>query len=261
MTRTKEIKINREKNIVTRPLGLWTPQVHDFLHAIKANSFISVPEPISINYDTGTEQVSFVKGSVFNYPLPELAKSIETLKSSAIMLRRYHDISEEFALSKKYDNSLWKLPAMEPIEVMCHGDFAHYNVTLDSNGRALGIIDFDTCHPGPRSWDIAYALYRWSPMSNPNNQDGFGTLRDQATRANLFCNVYGCDIALRSGLPDMVVARLEHLVDFMEKESTKGNDVYTQNILQGHLKLYTADICYVNLNKQFFIDALTKLEF
>jgi aminoglycoside phosphotransferase (APT) family kinase protein len=60
---------------------------------------------------------------------------------------------------------------IDPIEVMCHGDFAPYNVTI-VDGEAFGIIDFDTLHPGPKMWDIAYAVYRWVPFTNPANPDG-----------------------------------------------------------------------------------------
>ncbi len=34
-------------------------------------------------------------------------------------------------------------------------DFAPYNITF-VDGCVHGIIDFDTLHPGPRIWDVAY---------------------------------------------------------------------------------------------------------
>ncbi|MGI4776165.1 MAG: phosphotransferase [Janthinobacterium lividum] len=33
---------------------------------------------------------------------------------------------------------------------MCHGDFAPHNVVY-SKDQAIGIIDFDVCHPAPRA--------------------------------------------------------------------------------------------------------------
>ena len=61
---------------------------------------------------------------------------------------------------------------------MCHGDFAPYNVVLKGE-QAVGIIDFDTCHPGSRLWDISYALYRWSPFMHLKNPDRLGSLEEQ----------------------------------------------------------------------------------
>ena len=79
--------------------------------------------------------------------------------SAAKLLRTYHDATESFITPETFKLS-WMLPVKEPAEVIVHGDFAPYNVALKGN-RAVGIIDFDTAHPAPRLWDIAYAVYRW----------------------------------------------------------------------------------------------------
>ena len=59
-------------------------------------------------------------------------------------------------------------------------------------------------------------------------------------------------------LPDLIITRLEVLIDFMEREAKSGNSTYAQNIDKGHAKLYADDIIYITNNKQFFIDSLTK---
>ena len=41
----------------------------------------------------------------------------------------------------------WQLSGRYPIEVICHGDYAPYNVVLNGK-QAVGIVDFDTAHPG-----------------------------------------------------------------------------------------------------------------
>jgi len=71
--------------------------------------------------------------------------------------------------------------------------------------QAIGIIDFDVSHPGPRSWDIAYALYRWAPFTNPNNKDGFGSIYDQIKRARLFCEAYGLAKKHRRGMARLMI--------------------------------------------------------
>lgn len=67
------------------------------------------------------------------------------------------------------------LSAVNPIEVMCHGDFAPYNVVLNGSD-AVGIIDFDTLHPGSRLSDVAYAVYRWAPLKIPETLIRWATL-------------------------------------------------------------------------------------
>lgn len=140
---------------------------------------------------------------------------------------------------------------------MCHGDFAPYNVVLDGE-QAIGIIDFDTCHPGPRSWDIAYALYRWSPFTNPNNKDGFGTIEDQILRARLFCQAYGLSDEQRIGLTNLIIERLEVLVDFLLAQAQKGNKDFELNMKDGHHLLYLADVEYIKNHLTTIEDGLRK---
>lgn len=149
----REGKIYKESERVIRPANEWTPDVHSFLRYLYENNFKNIPIPCKITED-GKEVVSFVAGDVYNYPLPELLLRDETLVSVAKMLRRYHDVGEQY-IQKLTGREKWMLPAVYPIEVMCHGDFAPYNVTI-LDGNVWGMIDFDTLHPGPRIWDVAY---------------------------------------------------------------------------------------------------------
>jgi aminoglycoside phosphotransferase (APT) family kinase protein len=34
-----------------------------------------------------------------------------------------------------------------------------------TDGRPVALIDFDVAHPGPRAWDLAYAAYRFVPLT------------------------------------------------------------------------------------------------
>ena len=56
------------------------------------------------------------------------------------------------------------MPGDLPAEVVCHNDFAPYNVVFDDGGP-VGVIDWETAAPGARVWDVAYAAYRWVPLS------------------------------------------------------------------------------------------------
>lgn len=238
-------KIARIKDQVHRPAGAWTPYVHNLLQHLRLQGFAGAPEPIGFTAE-GHEIVSYVAGDVSNYPLSEAAASVAALISAADLLRKYHDASVVFVRGLKGDEP-WLLPAREPIEVMCHGDYAPYNVALDGN-RAIGIIDFDTAHPGPRVWDITYALYRWSPLTNPHNLDGFGSEDEKIARCRLFCDVYGLSKTGRAGLILLVVERLQYLVEFMQAEADTGNEAFQANLADGHHLIYLADIDYLKAN-------------
>ncbi len=246
----RENKIARVANTVHRPAGPWTRSVHALLRHVRAVGFTAVPEPLGFD-EADNEIVTFLAGEVCNYPLSAAAASEEALVSAAQLLRAYHEATVSF-LAQNVENHTWQLPTQTPIEVICHGDFAPYNVVL--NGRqAVGIIDFDTAHPGPRIWDLAYALYRWAPFTHPQNPDGLGDLETQSGRARLFCDAYGFPAAQRDKLVDMMILRLETLVRYMQAEAHKGNEAFIANLADGHHLLYLADIKYLGEKRPFIL--------
>lgn len=240
--------IARLDNAVHRPTGFWSKSVHELLNHLKEEGFDSAPEPLGFDED-GNEIVTFLSGDVSNYPLTKAASSSEALTTAAELLRAYHDATVSF-IKKGIDQHSWLLPKREPTEVICHGDYAPYNVVLHGN-RAVAIIDFDTAHPAPRVWDIAYALYRWAPLKNPNNPDTLGCIETQTQRARHFCDAYRLPDAERIGLVDVVIERLQTLVDFMRTEAKNGNEAFQANLDDGHHLAYLDDIDYLNKNRLF----------
>jgi aminoglycoside phosphotransferase (APT) family kinase protein len=243
--------IMRRENRIHRPAGPWTPLIHRLLQHLRNEGFSGAPEPHGFD-EEGREILSHLPGEVSNYPLSDNARSLAALASAARLLRAYHQASQGF-LQDRWPAKPWQLPPREPAEVICHGDFAPYNVVLDGT-RAIGIIDFDTAHPGPRSWDLAYALYRWAPFTNPNNHDGFGALGAQIERGRLFCDAYGLPHAERAGLAAAIAERLRALVAFMFEQSQQGSADFSKNMEDGHHLLYIADVAYVEAH-QAAIDA------
>jgi Ser/Thr protein kinase RdoA (MazF antagonist) len=114
-----------------------------------------------------------------------------------------------------------------------------------NDGEVTGIIDFETAHPGPRSWDLAYAVYRWAPLSSGIGVEGLDGLDSQIRRTRIFADAYGMSLAERRALPDTVIERLGALLTFMEQEAAGGVERYRRNLQDGHDRVYRRDIAYV----------------
>ncbi|CZF81884.1 Homoserine kinase [Grimontia celer] len=245
--------IYRVRNQVIRPANKTTQTIHGLLNHLHLQGFHQCPIPIALDHER--ETVSFVEGQVYNYPLQGNIASKQTLKSAAKLLRQMHDASASYVDSLK-GNENWMLPVRKPTEVICHGDYAPYNLVLDGE-EAVGIIDFDTAHPAPRMWDLAYAVYCWAPFKT-HEFDKMGTLDEQIARAVIFCKAYGMTKEEISGLPDVMIERLEALVSFMRKEAEEGNEAFQQNLEDGHDLAYEEDIQYILQNKKDILTMLFK---
>jgi aminoglycoside phosphotransferase (APT) family kinase protein len=136
----------------------------------------------------------------------------------------------------------WHSPAHQPLEVICHGDFAPYNC-LFKGSRLTGVIDFDNAGPGPRLWDISYAIYRFAPVTAPSNPEHFGSVAEQARRARLFCDAYGLDD--RIGVVDALLERIKAMADSLREGAARGDKRFQANIDAGHLKIYEDDLAHL----------------
>jgi aminoglycoside phosphotransferase (APT) family kinase protein len=198
-------------------------------------------------WENGCETVSYLEGEVGNYPLSERVRSQEALVSSARLLRSLHDAASGYEIR---GDEVWALSPREPFETICHGDFASYNCVYDG-ATAVGVIDFDACHPAPRAWDVAYALYRFAPLTGASNPDnGAWSLDDQCRRARLFCDAYGLEGRGRAVMPELVVERLVGLVRFMRERAAAGDEKFRADLGAGHAGLYIEDAQYVLRNAE-----------
>lgn len=234
--------VRRVGATVVRPAGPHTESVHALLRYVRSRGFTGCPQVLGLDRSAGTETLSLLPGETAIYPLPPAFRTDAALVSAARLLRRYHDATVGFDLAAW---RAWFLPEREPVEVVCHGDFAPYNcVVID--GEVVGVFDFDTAHPGPRRWDAAYAAYRWVPLADPSNPDGFGDIAEQRRRLVLFCESYG------SLDPPAVVAaaieRLRALVDTMHQLAADGQEAFARHLDDGHDDLYLTDAAYLEAN-------------
>ena len=200
--------VSRRGEEVLRTAGPWTPNVHRLLQLCADSDLEGIPRPRGYTED-GRERLSYLPGTVPAYPMPDWAWTPEVLEDAARLLRRLHDAS--LPLAAVTDG--WRSPVREPAEVVCHNDFAPYNLVFD-DGRLTGVIDFDYCSPGPRLWDLAYLAYTLAPLTGALGVGPFSG-DERARRLQLLLAAYGSDASV-GDLVATIVRRLEDLADFSD---------------------------------------------
>ena len=201
-------EVLRRGDRVRRPAGFWTPAVHRLLRHLADAGMTGVPRVLE-SPDDQHESLSFVPGEVPDYPMPAWVWDEPALVSSATVLSRLH------ALTRDADRTgPWRSPTHEPVEVICHNDVAPYNLVF-TEGRAIGLIDFDFASPGPRLWDFAYLAYRIVPLTAVDVGDGFDPSHRRARLQRLQLAYGRC--FPQQQLFDMVIARLLDLADFSDR--------------------------------------------
>ncbi len=198
--------------------------------------------------DKNREILSFIQGEAGNYPLKEYMLSDIVLGEIARILRQYHDAVRDFPLSDE-----WKPIDNTPsnIEVMCHNDFAIYNIIFNQE-KPVGIIDFDVAAPGPRLWDIAYTLYTCIPLSRLYHTEAGEAVYYNRThdaerykrRIELFFETYGVK-GMEDGYLKMILLRLEGLCKYMKRKAAEGDIAFQKMIDEGHLEHYQIDIEFI----------------
>ncbi|MCB5950663.1 aminoglycoside phosphotransferase family protein [Enterococcus sp. BWT-B8] len=251
----REGQIFREGNAVIRPMNSWSKEVHDFLSFLDKQGVESVPRPLKLT--EASEYVSFVPGEVFNDPLPQIFFTDQMIISAAELLSIFHERGKNYIYNLT-GSEKWMLKSGDKAEIMCHGDFAPYNVTIIDN-KAFGIIDFDTLHPGSKMEDVAYAVYRWCLLDG--GQAGEISWSEKIRKIKLFLDIYGFDEKDRVQLPGAITKRLLNLVSFMEKEASKGTPNFQKNIEDGHVKKYLTDIEQINKRKKRIISGIRNTKF
>lgn len=223
---------------VRRGVGPWTATAQGLLAHVRARGVTQVPEPRGLDAQ-GREVVSYLPGEV-PHDLPPAVWEPRLLDDAARLLRRLHDASVGYAPQ----DAAWRMPAHEPVEVICHNDVAPYNLVLDDAGRLAGLIDFDTASPGPRVWDLAYLAYRLAPLIGENGPDL--TLAERLARVDRLVAAYraagpaddpGVAALDRAAVLRVLLDRLDELAAFTDGRAAESGDP----AFRAHAALYRAD--------------------
>jgi len=178
----------RRGDEVQRPAGPHAVAIHELLRLARARGFDGVPKPLALA--GGQERLEYIAGEVPVAPFPRWWRTDRTLASTAVLLRRFHDVTEGLDVDQR---SLWSQELADPHggEVICHNDVCPENVVY-SDGAAVALLDFDYAAPGRRVYDLAQFAKMCCPLDAPANaaQIGLGDMNPFA-RLRLIADAYG----------------------------------------------------------------------
>lgn len=247
-------QVVRIGNTVRRPLHPWSETIHRLFAHLEQQGFDGSPRFLGVD-EKEREILSFIEGEVgfVTYRWHE-----EVLVATAHLLRAFHDATVDFIPSA---NAYWQVEYPDPNchEVICHNDFAPYNLVF-VNQRPHALIDFDLAGPGPRLRDVALGAYWFVPLSFRADDMADQALDDVSNcsrRLKLFCDSYG--ISADRNLLDMVEEVLAFLWRFPEKQVQSGYIEYQRLIDEGHTEHWRQELAAYQAHRVAIEENLCKI--
>jgi len=218
----------RVDDTVRRPVGPWTPAVHDLLNHLEAVGFTGAPRVRGID-DADREILDFVVGQVGTlseaHPLPPWFRGPEACWAVGRWIRDFQRAQTGFVVdsSKPWRRARGK--ALGHGEVIVHHDVSSYNAVRRDDGT-LVVLDWDFARPGDPIEDVAWAAWRWAPlMAGDRWHREYGARGDPEAhqQANLTALLDGYEPsrAQRTALPAAILAQMTgHARDLEEMAAT-----------------------------------------
>lgn len=168
--------VERVGRQVRRPVGPWTPAVHEFLGYLFEQGLRGIPQVHGIEGDR--EILTYVGGR--GVPMDEVVRD-EVLVEAVTWLRDFHDIAEGF---RPDGHRRWRQSDGElgPDQIVCHNDPGTYNWIIEG-GHFVAMIDWDMAGPGHRLDDLAFLAWTALPLDREAD--------DALRRLELLVDAYG----------------------------------------------------------------------
>ncbi|WP_321387057.1 phosphotransferase [uncultured Enterococcus sp.] len=206
--------------------------------------FLNYMEPYNLNIpkylgETSDKiHLSYVKGNSIHSDADSIPfeKKVLMISSAAKLLATFHRATENFPVLEE-DQYFLSYNGSFEIDVICHNDFAPYNVTFEAF-EAVGLIDFDTICPAPREWDIAYALYRFI-LIDKNIENEYQKL------IKVFLSAY--DYKKDTDFFPIIIERIQALVRLFDDEISKNNQSFIEMERNGHKKFYIEEVQRISI--------------
>jgi hypothetical protein len=215
----------RVGDTVRRPVGAWTPAVHDLLAHLESVGFAGAPRVLGID-ESDREVLEFVPGEVgilsASQPLPPWFRTPEACWGIGRWIRDFQSAQQGFVPDP---DKPWRRAAGTAIEsdqVVVHHDVSPYNTVRRSDG-SLVVLDWDFARPGDRVEDLAWAAWRWAPLMAGcgwHAEYGVEPEEDPAKRRrdNLaaLLDGFGPSADQRAALPDAIGRQMTSHADDLE---------------------------------------------
>ena len=225
--------------LVTRPASSGAAKVQEFLRFLRRRGLECVPEPVGLG--DGVETLRFIPGDSGGDAWRH-QHTDEGLASAARLLRTIHDESQA-----------WGAPANDGDDIVyCHGDPGPWNFVW-KDGTAIGLIDWDYLHRGPRLDDVAYALHWFVPLRSDElalRWHHFPEVPDRRHRIAVFLDAYG-DLP-DFDVVDMVTARMEATRDLVRRLADEGQEPQGTWVQDGALERDNEEIAWIRDNRNLF---------
>lgn len=210
--------IVRRGDRLLRPMGPWSPAVHEYLRHLEAAGFEGSPRVLGIEGDR--EVLTFIDGDVAVDPqwqpghgnrLPPYARTDLALRGAADLLRGLHSAATGFQPAMTSYRFHQHPPRAG--EIISHGDLGPWN-TVYRDGLPIAFIDWDSAGPVSPLADLADAAWTFLPLALPEQlvEAGFDPLPDLPARLRMFVDAYGLNNR-KAILPALVRSKLAGAAD------------------------------------------------
>jgi Ser/Thr protein kinase RdoA (MazF antagonist) len=189
--------IVRRGSRLLRPMGPWSPAVHEFLGHLEEAGFGGAPRVLGTEGDR--EVLTFIEGDVAADPywrpghghrLPPYARTERALRTAAQLIRKLHSAAAGY----RPTITSYRFHPYPPGsgEIVCHGDLGPWN-TVYRGGRPIAFIDWDGAQPADPLDDLAAAAWAFVPLAPPGRlaEAGFDPPPELAARLRTFLDAYG----------------------------------------------------------------------
>ena len=232
----------RVGDTVRRPTGFWSPSVHALLRHLEDTGFAGAPRFLGIDAQ-GREKLTFIPGDVTIDGPPPGMYTEAALIGAATLLRAFHDATINLARAQNKGGWQFQVGAPTTGPVICHNDIGPYN-TVYRGGVPAAFIDWDFAAPGPREWDVAYALWRFVPLYDDAMCARLGwPIVPRGPRIARFLEAYGLEPG--DDLFDTVLRRMDVTRVTIQTWADAGNPDYVRLRDEGRVGEIGENIRYV----------------
>lgn len=235
---------------VRRPVGEWSPAVHELLRHLETAGFDGAPKFFGID-DLGREVLEYIPGVVpYDERHHPYLGTEHAVRRVGQLLRRFHDAVASF---KSLQMSAWREPERaddaakfvdERGMIVCHNDPAAWNLVIGDKRWAF--IDWDFAGPRPFIWDVAYSLISILPVVPNPDHLGWKQPVPFTSRLKEFANGYGLEDRDRARLIEVMCARIRDSYDHLRTKAQAGVQPWLTLWKEGHGGGWSAMYAFAN---------------